>query len=64
MGEITDKNGILKLLQNMSEENFWGKLTLHFQNGELKMIKKEATIKVSGLNFSTPGIDNSQKLEV
>lgn len=57
MQEIKDPQEVLQLFEGASKEHFWGTLTFGFQDGLLTLIRKEATIKVHGLNFLPTKID-------
>jgi hypothetical protein len=41
-------NQIIKIITDLSSRNFYGKLTLNFENGKIVLIRKEETIKPKG----------------
>lgn len=46
---------LIKFISNLQEQQYFGKVTLCFQNGQIKNIKTERTLKFSDLetmNFS------------
>lgn len=55
--QITDPSEVLRLFESASNEKFYGVLTFQFHNGFLNLVRKEATIKCPGLDFSTNKID-------
>jgi len=40
-------NDVVAMLQKAQKENFWGQIQVDFQNGEITIIRRTETIKVT-----------------